>query len=158
MLFRSSRLQPLARELLPQTLAVPTHEPAAGLLIAFLQVYGSVQQQINRFSDAHADFYYRRVLGLSPRPAEPDQAHVVARRDSRAPTDVALPAGLVLRAGKDAQGKPVRFQSVEALAVGDAEVAQLLTIRLERDPLISPEREFGFVTRSEEHTSELQSH
>lgn len=142
-----ARLQPLARELLPQTLAIPTHEPAAGLLIAFLQVYASVQQQINRFSDHHVDFYYQRVLGLKPRDAEPDTVHVVARRDTRGTDDVMLPPGLMLRAGKDAQGRPVELRSQDALAVTAARVALLLTIKLERDPLISPEREFGFVTR-----------
>lgn len=142
-----ARAQQLAQELLPQTLATPTHDPAAGLLIAFLQVYGSVQQEINRFTDAHVDFYYRRVLGLAPAASTPDFVHAVARREARGRGEVELPAGLALRAGKDGAGRPVLLRTRDALTVTPLRVEQLLMLRLEHDPLISPEREFGFVTR-----------
>jgi len=141
-------VQNLARELLPATLHSGTHEPAAGLFIAFLKLYESVQHTLNRFSARHVDFYYRDCLGFSPADPAPDRVHLACLRDARAAGEVSVPAGTVFDAGKDAAGRPVRFRSDEAVVVTDARVAALCTLRLERDALISPEREFGFVTRA----------
>lgn len=143
-----ARVQSLARELLPQTLATAAHEPALGLLMAFLQLYGSVQQQINRFTGRHIDFYYRDCLGLRPQPPQPDSAYLCLRRDTRTLRDVVLPRGTTFAAGKDAAGRAVEFRADDGLLLTDARVAALCTLRLERDALISPERELGYVTRA----------
>ena len=50
------RVQDMARELLPQSLSSQVHAPAAGLLMAFLQLYQVVQKRINRFTERHTDF------------------------------------------------------------------------------------------------------
>ena len=143
-----ARVQARALELLPQTLQTQRHEPAAGLLLAFLRLYDSVQGRMNAFTDRHIDFYYRQCLGLKPRPAQADQAHVVCSADPRAPKPVLVPAGALFGAGKDAEGRAIEFRSEEELLLGDACVAQLSTLRLERDPQISPEGDLGYVTRA----------
>ncbi|HUG26164.1 hypothetical protein [Piscinibacter sp.] len=142
------RVQVLARELLPQTLHTETHEPAVGLLMAFLQLYATVQRRINRFTERHVDFYYHDCLGLEPGGAAADAMHLACRRDLRATRELLIPRGMAFAAGKDAAGRPIEFRADEDLLVTDARVAALLTLRLERDPLISPEREFGYVTRA----------
>ena len=48
----------------------PHHQPHMALLLAFFQLYGRVQDEINGLTTKHLDFYYKRVLGLSPRPAQ----------------------------------------------------------------------------------------
>lgn len=142
------RMQDLARELLPQSLASQTHAPAAGLLMAFLQLYQQrVQPHLNRFTERHADFYYGDCLRMQPLPAVPDAVHLVCERSPLALGDVLVPQGTRFGAGKDAQGLPIEFQADETLRITDCRVAALLTLRLDRDPLISPEREFGYVTR-----------
>ena len=151
------RLQDLAREQLPRSLQSEAHEPAAGLFLTFLQLFEGAQRHLNRFTTRHVDFYYDECLRLQPRAAEADTAHLVCARDAtqdrtqqdRSPArDVVIPRGTRFLAGKDAAGDPVEFEAEERLLVTDAQVVDLRTLRLERDTLISPEREFDYVTRA----------
>lgn len=141
-------LRALARELLPGTLHSGTHEAAVGLLIAFLKVYESAQREVNRFTARHVDFYYRDCLGFGPAGPVADEVHLACARDARGERLLQVPQGTVFDAGKDAAGQPLRFHSAAPLVVTDARVAALCTLRLERDARISPECEFGFVTRA----------
>ncbi len=141
-------LQALARELLPGSLQAGTHAPAAGLVIAFLKLWEPVQQEFNRFAARHVDFYYRDCLGLGVAGPQADEVHLACARDARAGRVLSVPQGTLFEGGKDADGQPQHFHSAAPLVVTDAVVAQLCTLRLERDALVSPEREFGFVTRA----------
>jgi hypothetical protein len=141
-------LRALARELLPGTLHTGTHEAAVGLLIAFLKVYESAQREVNRFTARHVDFYYRDCLGFGPAGPVADEVHLACARDARGERLLNVPQGTVFDAGKDAAGQPLRFHSAAPLVVTDARVAALCTLRMERDGRISPECEFGFVTRA----------
>lgn len=142
-----AELRTLARELLPASLRTQQHEPAAGLLIAFWQLYATVQQRLNRFDQRHIDFYYRDCLGLAPRPAAPDQVLLVCRPEPRAELPLLLPRGTAFAAGKDDAGRLVEFRSDHALWLTDARVVALGALRQQRDPAISPEREFGYLSR-----------
>lgn len=142
-----ARLQSLARERLVASLDSGDHEPAAGLLLAFLQLYGSVQQQINRFGGRHFDFYHREVLGLQPRPAQPDRVHVVLQRAPRRADEVRVAAGARFPAGRDAAGRVQHFRALDEGQAGRTRVAALATLRLERADDIAPESDLGYVTR-----------
>ena len=143
------RVQDLARELLPASLTSQAHAPAAGLLMAFLQLHQRVQNRINSFTDRHANFYYDDCLRMQPLPAVPDAVHLVCERNPRAAREVVVARGTPFLAGKDAQGRLIEFRADESLLVTDCQVAALITLQLGRDSLISPEREFGYVTRAE---------
>lgn len=138
----------LARELLPDSIATANHEPAAALLIAFLKVCETAQREVNRFPARHTAFYYRDCLGFGPAPSRADRVHLACQRDLRTPGELTLPAGTAFEAGKDAAGRPVRFVSEAPITVTDTRVATLCTLRLERDPLIAPERDLHYVTRA----------
>ena len=143
------RIQDLARELLPRSLQSQAHAPAAGLLMTFLQLHQRVRDHLNRFTGRHADFYYDDCLRMQPLPAVPDAVHLVCERDPRAARQVVVARGTPFVAGKDALGQPIEFLADDPLVVTDCRVAALATLKLVRDPLISPEREFGYVTRAE---------
>lgn len=142
------RLQDLAARALPDSLQSGQHEAAASLVITFLQLMGTVQQHINRFTERHTDFYFDEVLHMRPRPARPDHAHLVLKRDPRSAIELVVPAGTRFLAGRDEAGADIVFTADTALAVSEARVARLCTLRLERDPLISPEHELGYVNRA----------
>lgn len=146
-----TQVRALAREVLPQTLMTGRHEPSTALLLAFLGLYETVQQQVNRFADLHVDFYYRRCLGLAPRAAQSDRAAVACRLDPLAPPELALPAGTAFVAGKDMAGQPLLFRTQEGAVLGDAQVAALCTLRLQRDPRIQPEATLRYVTGIRAH-------
>jgi len=143
------RVQDLARELLPGSLTSQAHAPAAGLLMAFLQLHQRVQRRINTFTERHADFYYDDCLRMQPLPAVPDAVHLVCERNPRTSREVVVARGTPFVAGKDAQGRVIEFRADDTLVVTDCQVAALITLKLSRDNLISPEREFGYATRTE---------
>ena len=142
-----SRIQELARELLPDSLGTKSHAPAAGLLLAFAQLMSVIQRHINQFTDRHIDFYYRECLRFTPRPGRFESAHLVCARNMRFSADVPIPAGTTFIAGKDVAGHDIEFRTDADLLVTDAKVEKIAMLLLERDRLISPERDFDYVTR-----------
>ncbi len=147
----TARIQLLAREHLGASLDGGAHEPGAGLLLAFLRLVGPVQEQVNGFTARHIDFYYRRVLGLQERGAQPDRVHVVCQPDPRSTGAVEIAPGTLFKAGKDDAGRPVQFCAPQGLAVGPARVAALATLQRERDGRIAPEASMDFVTSVKAH-------
>ncbi|MBB3193209.1 hypothetical protein [Roseateles terrae] len=141
-------LQARARELLPASWGTGQHEPAVALLIAFMKVMEQAQGLINLFPGRHTDFYYREVLGFEPRGPQDDTVLLACERDPRAAGEVQVGAGVLFDAGKDATGRPVRFRSEQPLAVTDTRVVSVRSLFLARDRDISPETQFGFVTRA----------
>ncbi|MBE1160677.1 hypothetical protein [Dyella acidiphila] len=142
-----ARLRPLAQAQLPASLASGAHEPAMGLLLAGLQLYQDTRAVVNRFPERLTDFYYLQLLRMQPRRPRHERVYLRFERDPRyvAPVQVAL--GTRFIGGKDRAGQAIEFAAEQALEVTDNQVAALYSLRLERDPLISPEREFGYATR-----------
>ena len=149
--------QVLAQELLPVSLQSQVHEPAVGLLLAAVQLTQLSRAPLNRFADRLTDFYYLDVLRLRPRSRPTERVHLLLERDAARGSEVRVEAGMVFHAGKDAQGVPIEYLADQALALTCVQVAALLTLRLERDMLISPERELGYATRVKAHNLPLQS-
>ena len=142
------RLQEVVRAELPHSLESGQHDPAAGMLLAFLGLYDKVQAHINTFTRRHTDFYYRDCLYALPRPARPDHVHLVFRRDANPARQVQVRRGSVFSAGKDAAGREICFRTDSDLAIGTARVAALCSLRFERDAHVSPEHELHYATRA----------
>lgn len=138
-------LADLAGSVWETSLKSQRHEPAASLLIAFCRLAQQVQARANTFADRLVDFYYHDVLRMEAKPAQADFAHLLFERDPTYPGPVVVPAGtsfVVPRSG----AKPLTFRADRELTITDARVERLLTLRLQRDTLISPDSSFGFVT------------
>lgn len=140
------RIRTRAREALVVSMGSDRHEPSAALFLAFIRLYGVVQRKLNGFTSRHTEFYYRDCLHLTPRPAEPESIRLVLRRAPGIEGEVAIPAGTRFIVGRDPAGVDLAYRTVDALQLTDAAVAAVRTLRLERDPLISPERDLGYVT------------
>jgi len=140
------RTQTLAAMHLNETLDSGQHEPAAGLFLVFLRLYGLVQRQINTFSDRHIDFYYRQVLGMAEQPPTLDRVHVACQTDPHLGHAVSVPAGTLFAAGKSGHGEPLLFRATDDAVISDAQVAQLATLRMMRNPTIWPECILNYVT------------
>ena len=143
-----ARVQDVARNQFEMSLQNRAHDPAAAMLLAFMQLYRSVQARFNRFTQRHVEFYYGDCLLARRRPAIADRAFLVLARDPRFRADVLVTKGTLFSADKDDSGREAEFAALRDLTVQAVKVAALRTLRLERDPLISPEYELGFVTRA----------
>ncbi|CUI03273.1 baseplate J/gp47 family protein [Massilia antarctica] len=131
-------VQQEAARLLPDSLVSGEHDPGVALLIAFIRMAERLHLRLNRFTGAHLDFYYERVLGMKPLPAVPDHACLVVA--PCAPGQyVEVPAGAEFFAQPGGAGAPLVYQSERTLTVGDARVRALSTLYCHRDPDIAPE-------------------
>ncbi len=107
---------------LDETLAeYPEHEPHVGLFLAFLLLFRTAQDHLNTLTERHLTFYYREVLELDPRPAQPDSVHVVFDL-ARTFDQHRIPKGTVLKAGKDPSGNDRRYATDRELVVNTAQL------------------------------------
>lgn len=141
------KVRPLAGDALAASLGGGMHDPSMGLLLAMLQLYHQSRTVINRFPERLTRFYYRDVLQLVVPAQAPEKTHVVLVRDARFEGPLVVEAGTTFSGGNDEAGLPVLFQADQSVVVTPLRVVDLRCVRLEQDPLISPEREFDYVTR-----------
>lgn len=104
--------------------------PHLGLIFTFLLLYRDMQQGLNRLSEAHLDFFYRKTLQLKELPEKADQAHVIFSLARQAQKAIELEKGLRLKAGKDANGVEVLMELGEDMVVSATKVADLKTLYL----------------------------
>lgn len=119
-----ARVTDEARSALADTLAWPGHQPHYALFLAFLQLLEHAREQTNQLTAGHLDFYYRRVLGMARRPAEPSHAHLLVELAKHADGHL-LEAGTRVRAGKDDDGADGHVALDSGLAATKASVADI---------------------------------
>ena len=133
-------VQGSAEKLLSASLASKDHEPAAALLLAFLQLFQKLHNKVNRFTLDYVDFYYDRVLKVQPRGFTPDHVYLVLvpnKKNHKVP----IPAGTEFLARRDENERDIVYATNEDVAIGDAVVSAVHTLFFERDPLDFPENE-----------------
>ncbi len=131
-----ARVAAEARSALADTMTWPGHHPHYALFLAFLQLLERARHRTNRLTANHLDFYYRRVLGLVQRPAEPSHAHLLVELAKHTDSHL-LEAGTLVRAGKDADGADAHVALDADLAATRSAVADIK--RLHRHVESSPE-------------------
>jgi hypothetical protein len=108
------------------------HEPHIGLLIAFLRLYGVIQEDANELPQHHLDFFYRRVLGFSRKDPVPDEVHLLVELARRV-DEHRIAAGTEVNAGKDASGVPRIYRVADDVVVNTAQIESLRTLYLDLD-------------------------
>ncbi len=128
LLMSFSRLVTTAeKELLVSLEKRNTHPSHYTLFLAFLQLFRTAQNDINTITRRHLDFYYRDILQLKLKAAEPNFAHIIAEL-SRPAMDAILAKDSLLKAGKDSGGKDVSYGLDKQTAFNKATVADLRAI------------------------------
>ena len=105
--------------------------PHFALLLTFVELLGHARDQLNGFTRRHLDYYYRDVLQIRPEAPVPDRATVIFGLRPGA-TEVQLPAGTELQAGRDAGGVPRIYRTEREIVVNRAVVAQLRSVFVDR--------------------------
>ncbi|MGO4700575.1 baseplate J/gp47 family protein [Dyella sp. 2RAB6] len=122
---------------------VSAHAPHYALYLAFLQLLTHAREAGNGLTQRHLDFYYATILGLQPRPAQPGQVHLLAELGKQA-TQYDFAPGTSFKAGKDANGKPAFFASLDDLVANKTVVTSLKTVyRHGGEPLTSGDDDQG---------------
>ena len=131
-------IQTRAANVLPATLHNQRHDPATGLLIAFVRLFQRLHHKINRFTSDYIDFYYQQVLGVQPHAFVRDHVYLVAR-PSNIKQRIRIPKGTVFAAKQPDSAGEIHFHSEQDVCVHGAAVGTVYTLFFNRDPLNSPE-------------------
>jgi hypothetical protein len=127
-----------AAQRLEQSLRSGLHDPGAGMLLAFVQLYRAAQDKANRLTERHLDFYYDQVLRMRPRGPVRDTTFLVF--EAGAPgTAVEVAPGAAFLAPFARQQPELVYRTGDGVTVGDARLRALYTLFCERNPLTEPE-------------------
>lgn len=108
------------------------HPPHIALLIAFIKLYGYVQNELNRLPKRHLDYYYKEVLKIKEKNAIPDHVFVVFEMAKGFETGE-IKKGTALTAGKDSAGVEIIYEIDEDIVINKAAVTSLNTIFIEKN-------------------------
>jgi hypothetical protein len=131
-----ARIQETARVQVGVSRTSQRHDPAAALLVAFFELYGTVQRRINGFTARHTDFYYHDVLDMRPKRASRDRIHLVCEPVPGPQPEVLIARGTAFAAGLGPNKQPIEFLAENDLLVTDIKVAALRSVRLESANLL----------------------
>ncbi|WP_374454962.1 baseplate J/gp47 family protein [Nocardioides sp.] len=108
------------------------HQPHYALFLAFVRLLEHTRTQANQLTARHLDHYYRDVLRLRDQPSESGHAHVLVELAKHVASH-RLPAGTLLRAGKDDVGEDAHFAVDADVVVNRASVERLASVYRHRD-------------------------
>lgn len=100
-------------------------QPQQALFLAFLKLFKLAIEDLNSISARHLSYYYEDVLRLRKKPALPDHVFTIFELARHVRDSHLVPAGTLLRAGKDANGRPLLFATADELTVNRGQVASL---------------------------------
>jgi hypothetical protein len=144
-LFSASAEMGLSDSLIPlQQELQEKHPPHLAIIFAFIKLFGHLQKDLNSFTKKHLDFFYKQVLQLKPKPAQPDHAHLVIEIQKQLKKYL-LKKGLAFKDGKDANKTDIIFTSDDEIVVNTAKVKEQRTLFLQpgqiRFPIVRQECE-----------------
>jgi hypothetical protein len=141
-------LQSSSQELFQLALKRQNHDPAIGILLAFLSLFDRIRERANRFTRNHLHFYYGEVLMAPRRRHIPDTTCLILRPVAPGRV-VPIARGAEFVAGNGGDRELI-YRADHDLLLTDARVAELHTLFVERHPLMSPEN--GLTARDGEGT------
>jgi len=110
----------------------PEHEPHMALLLTFLQLFRHAQEHMNTLTGRHLNFYYNEVLRLAKNDSVPDKVHVIFELAKQVNSHL-IKTGTLLRAGKDASGKELLYQTDRDIVVNKAAVKELKSVHIDKE-------------------------
>lgn len=103
------------------------HDPHYALFLAFLRLLEFGRASVNTLTQRHLDFYYRDILGLKERGAEPGHVHLLAELAKQAASHQ-FKSGTLFKAGKDGEGRDAFFAGTAVFVANRARVAAVQTV------------------------------
>lgn len=87
-------------------------KPHLALLLSFLKLFKIQQNNLNKITERHLQFYYKDILGFTPKQGEIGKTTIFLE-SSQKDGDVFIPKGTLFDAGKDNDGGKINYVSVD---------------------------------------------
>lgn len=134
-LFSVSAEMGLEQSLIPlQEELQEKHSPHLAIVFAFIKLFKHLQDDLNSFTKKHLDYFYKEVLQLKPKPAQPDHAHLVIEIQKQLDKYL-LKKGIAFKDGKDANKTDIIFTSDNEIVVNKTKVKEQRTLFLQQAPV-----------------------
>ncbi|OWQ84400.1 hypothetical protein CDN99_24195 [Roseateles aquatilis] len=138
------RLRELATPRVEAALAGGRHDPAMGLLLAWTQLLQYSRAPLNAFNERLVDHYYADRLGVPRRPTGDQRVWLVLEASPLLAEPAAIAPGQCFVAALPRGSRSYVVEQTPQLQ--PVRVDALLALRQVRDPLISPQREYGYAS------------
>lgn len=109
----------------------PAHSPHYALYLTFLRLFRFAQNELNQYTSKHLDFYYKEVLRLINRPAQPGFVHLVFELQKNVEAHL-LTKGTAVKAGKDDNNHELFYALTGDIVVQKASVQSLKSLYLHK--------------------------
>jgi hypothetical protein len=141
-----------AKELFQESIQqVEYHNPAIALFIAFLKLYQYVQEDLNRITGKHLDYFFKEQLQQKIKPPEPDEVHVCFRLSDHVET-YTIERGTLFKAGVDEEGLDCLYEAQDYLTLNKAQVTELGSFYISKKDEIGLEPHYEFISGIYEST------
>jgi hypothetical protein len=127
-----SQIISLSREMLTKSLESPEHKPHIALFITFLRLFRHAQDDLNKFTGKHLDYYYKEVLKLTEKEAQPDRVFLIFELAQNVEQHL-IAQETEFEAGDDALGNEVTFTSIRDVVLNKGSLAGLNSVYAELD-------------------------
>ncbi|HWK04710.1 MAG TPA: hypothetical protein VNS58_13815 [Puia sp.] len=119
-----------ANDLFIQTLGdYPKHTPHLALFLSFIEIYIHEQDELNRYTQRHLDFYYKEVLQLMNKTPDPDSAHLVFELQKPV-SEHRLLKNTLFKGGKDVTGKEINYALTDDVVINKATVSKIHSLQI----------------------------
>ncbi|MDQ6763564.1 MAG: hypothetical protein M3015_13170 [Bacteroidota bacterium] len=114
-----------SKELFEKTLIdFPQHAPHYGLFLTFTKLFKIAQDDLNRYTKRHLDFYYKDVLQLLNKKPVPDTAHLTFELQKTVQQQL-LEKDILFKGGKDITGKEINYRLTDNVVLNKATVVKI---------------------------------
>lgn len=108
--------------------------PHIGLLIALTKLYKYAQDEINKITQKHLNYYYKEILRIQSKKATPDQVQLVlSLAKSNSFNEFLLKANSSFDGGKGIEKKPLIYNTEKESIISRAEIQQIKTLFLDQE-------------------------
>lgn len=139
------KIKQQSQQVLQTALLHQENNPQQALYFTFLKLFEHAQRSLNKFTQRHLQFYYQQVLQQEKSGTPDNSVYLKLSLNNQSNKTLRFEHGAEFSPGFDPDFNPVIYRTCYPIEVTDAEVSHVFNLTLQRDPLVSPEKECGFV-------------
>ncbi|TAI81182.1 hypothetical protein [Pectobacterium versatile] len=139
------KIKQQSQKILQTALFHQENNPQQALYFAFLKLFERAQQSLNEFTEKHLNFYYQQVLQQDKKVTPDNSVYLKLSLNNQTNNTIRFERDTEFSPGDDPNFNPIIYRSCYPIEVTDAEVTHIFNLTLQRDPLVSPEKESGLV-------------
>jgi len=109
-------------------------QPNKALLLVFTKLFAYAQHELNTLTKRHLEFYYKQVLGITRKKANPDQVQLLFELVKSAEVDqYKIPIGTSLDGGRDKNGNSLIYKTDQEIIVNRGAIKKVSTLFIDID-------------------------